>query len=153
MDEPAPVADPDARGPVGSTSGAPQIGAGERAAVTALVVVASALAAVVECFLVPFRVGTTLVPLSLVLVVGLSPFLCQLALIGTGSRLALALPPVVWLLVVIPLGTRRAEGDVVIPGGNWVSTALLLLGAATFAVSIAAQLSGPGVLWRWRSRR
>lgn len=154
--DPAPepsVSEPPPASPAPELSAAPRpLGLTSRVLVGVLVVLASALAAVVECFLVPLRLGQTLVPISLVLVVGLTPFLCQLARVGIDSRYALVLPLGVWLGVVGFLAAPRPDGDVILPAGNWVATALLIGGVLMFVLSIAGQLAEPGVGRRLLSR-
>lgn len=80
-----------------------------------LVLVLALLLAVWGAFLVPLRVGAMLVPASWVI-----------ALVGNGllgwaggrllGRAGAAGPGLLWLAVALTLGTKRAEGDLVVPG-------------------------------------
>jgi hypothetical protein len=84
----------------------------------ALVLVLTLLLAAWSAFLVPLRVAGTLVPVSLLLA-GVGT-----ALLGrTGGRVLRdrrgAVPPgLLFLVLALTLGSRRAEGDLVIAGGE-----------------------------------
>jgi hypothetical protein len=103
------------------------------AAAYGLVLVLSLLLAVWSCFLVPLRVGELVLPVAHVAVVA-----GNLALGLTGGRLVgrggAAGPGAVWLAVAMTLGSRRAEGDLVVPGTG-AGTAYLALGALAAAVA------------------
>jgi len=85
-------------------------------------------------FLTPLRVGGTLVPVSLVVVV-----VANLGLGVAGGRLmgraGAAVPGLVWLAVALLLGSQRAEGDLVISNGP-VGLAYLLLGVVSSTVAL-----------------
>jgi hypothetical protein len=106
--------------------------------------------ALVEVFWLPLRVAGVLVPVSVVAAVGGNLLLVPLAARLTGSRVAAALPALVWLTIAVAASIRRPEGDLVITGGGvsgFVNLAFLLLGvvAAAFAVGrvLAAPVSRP----------
>lgn len=101
-----------------------------------LVLAATALVATVESFYVLLRMGTVRIPVSVALAVLCHPLLTWLMRAATGSRLAMLAPFAAWLAVLSPLGLRRAEADLVIPGNNWVTDALLYGGSLRFVGSI-----------------
>ena len=105
----------------------------QRAWAYALVVLLTVLLAVWGSFLVPFRIGAVLVPVSwAVAVVG------NLALGRAGARVAgstgALVPGLLWLGLAYVLGSRRAEGDLVVPGTT-VGLVFLLSGAVASAVA------------------
>jgi hypothetical protein len=107
----------------------------------ALVLVLTALLAVWGAFLVPFRVGGTLVPVSLVIaVVG------NVVVGRAGARIAgssgAVVPGLLWVGLALLLSSRRAEGDVVVPGST-VGLAFLLAGALASALAYATAVVRP----------
>jgi len=121
-----------------------QLGPGTAAAAYGLVIVLAVLLAVWGVFLVPFRIGGYLVPVS-----------CGLALVGNlllgraGGRLlgrgGAAGPGVAWLTVVLVLSAPRREGDLVLPE-TLSGLGFLLVGSLTSAVvfGFTAVPTGPG---------
>ena len=84
-------------------------------------------------FLVPFRVGGSLVPVSwLIVLVG------NVAVGYAGGRLAgktgALVPGLLWLVLAFTLGSTRAEGDLVVPGST-VGMGFLLVGTLASAVA------------------
>lgn len=108
-----------------------------------LVAVGAVQAAVLEAFYLPLRIGTILLPVSVLAAVVLNVALPRLMVAATGSRLAGAVPDVLWLLIILVLSLGRPEGDVIVPG-NGVGLALLFLGALAGAVGTGRALSGIG---------
>jgi hypothetical protein len=106
-----------------------------RAVLGVLVVVAAVALAVIECFLVPLRVGTVPVPLCVPLAVAGNVVLARLAGRLTGRPLVGVLPPVLWLAVVLVLAAPRAEGDLIVPG---TLTGLVFLFAGAVAGAYGA---------------
>jgi hypothetical protein len=101
-----------------------------------LVVVLAALLAVWGAFLVPLRFGTTPLPLSWIVAIG-----GNLLLGFAGGRLlgrpgAIG-PGLVWLAIALTLGTKRAEGDLIVPGST-PGLVFLLVGAVASAVAWGA---------------
>ena len=104
-----------------------------RAVAYGLVVVLAALLAVWGTFLLPFRIGGELVPVS-----------CVVALVGNGllgragGRLlgaaGAAGAGVTWLAVVLVLSAPRSEGDVLLPN-TLVGLLFLVVGSLTSAVA------------------
>ena len=101
----------------------------------ALVLVLTVLLCLWAAFLVPLRIGTVRVPVSL-LVAGLGNVLLGRA----GGRLlgmpGVLVPGVLWIGLAYLLGTRRTEGDLVILGDT-VGTLFLVVGALGFAAAYA----------------
>jgi hypothetical protein len=105
------------------------------AAAYALVLVLTVLLAVWGSFLVPFRVGGTLVPACwAVAVVG--NVLLGRAAGRLAGRTGALVPALVWLAVAFTFGSKRAEGDLVVPGST-VGLVFLLVGALASAVAYA----------------
>jgi hypothetical protein len=100
-----------------------------------LVAVAAVALAALECFLVPLRVGTVPLPLSVPLALAGNVVLARLAGGLTGRPLAGVLPPVLWLATVLLLAAPRPEGDVIVPG---TLTGLVFLFAGTVAGAYGA---------------
>jgi hypothetical protein len=82
-------------------------------------------------FLTPLRIGTTLVPLSVLVGVGgiwaLSTFVAAV----TEIRWLSLLPGLGWLVLTFMAASRTTEGDLILTGNNWVATLYLLSGTAT----------------------
>ena len=108
-------------------------GTGFRVASYAVVLVLTVLLTLWGAFLVPFRVGGVLVPLSwVVAAVG------NVGVALLGSRLAgslgAAVPGLLWLGLVATLLPRKTEGDLVLPG-TYVALGYLLVGAVASAIA------------------
>ena len=108
----------------------------ERGWACAVLLLLTVLLALWGAFLVPFRVGGALVPVSLVIAAVGNVLVGRAAARLAGSRGALA-TGVLWLGVAFVLSSRRAEGDVVVPGSA-VGTGFLLAGALGSAVAYGA---------------
>jgi hypothetical protein len=103
-----------------------------RALAYALVLVLTVQLTLWGAFLVPFRIGGTLVPVSwLIAIAG------NIAVGAAGGRLAgrigAAIPAVVWIGLAFALGVRRTEGDIVVQG-TAIGLGFLVAGALTGAV-------------------
>ncbi len=125
-------------GPGSTTGGAPSAAA--RVFGALLVLAATVLVAVLESFLVVLRAGTVRIPLSVVLAALAHPILTWCMRQATASRLAMFGPFVTWAAVVLPLGSPRADGDLIITGNNWVSIAFLIVGVGAFTLSLGLLL-------------
>ncbi|MEU2348117.1 hypothetical protein [Modestobacter sp. NPDC049651] len=105
--------------------------------------------AVVEVFWLPWRPGGVPVPVSVLAAVVGNVLLVGAAHRLSRSRLVAVLPAVVWLGVALTAARQRSEGDLLITGGDGVTSIVnlgfLLLGvlAAAFAVGRAVT-AGPG---------
>lgn len=106
----------------------------------ALVCGSALLAGLFATLLTPLRVGTVLVPVSVLVAIAANVILPRLGRRLVDTTLAGALPYLCWLAAVIVLGlVPRPEGDVLLPGGGaqqWVSVGTLLAGAAAGAVTL-----------------
>ncbi|MFL6129312.1 MAG: hypothetical protein ACJ73E_09630 [Mycobacteriales bacterium] len=100
-----------------------------------LVGVAAVALAVLECFLVPLRVGTLPLPLSVPMAVVGNVVAARLAGRLTGRPVLGLLPPVLWMAVVLLLAAPRAEGDLIVPG---TVTGLVFLFAGAVAGAYGA---------------
>lgn len=105
-----------------------------------LVAVAAVGLAIVECFLVPLRIGTVPVPVSVPLAVVGNVVLARLAGRLTGRAAAAVAPPVLWLAVVLVLAAPRAEGDLVVPG-TLTGLVFLFAGAVSGAYGAASTIT------------
>ncbi len=106
----------------------------------ALVLVLTVLLAVWGAFLVPLRVGEHLVPVCWAIAVVGNGLLgtCGGRLLG---RLGAGLTGVLWMAIALTLGSKRGEGDLVVPGTT-AGLGFLLAGAVASAVAYG--LTSPG---------
>lgn len=106
----------------------------------ALVTVSGAFAGWIEALLVPYYIGSAIVPITLVFAIAGNWYLPRLSRTLVPKTAAAVLPFVAWLLVVLLIASAtRPEGDVILPGGDtdkYVSYGLLLLGGLAGIVSI-----------------
>ena len=93
------------------------------------------LLAAVGAFLTPYRIGSVLVPISVVLVVTGILGLTQFAHEVTGHTWLSLIPGLIWLLISFGWSARTNEGDLVLVEQNWVATVYLLAGAVTIGVA------------------
>lgn len=107
-----------------------------------LVAAAAVESAVLEVFYAPLRIGTVLLPVSVLGALVLNVLLPKLMLTATGSRWSPIVPAALWMVVVVGLSMGRPEGDVVLPG-DWVGLLLLFGGAASAAYGVARALPQP----------
>ncbi len=105
-----------------------------------LILAATLLVALVEAFYVPLRLGTVRLPVSAAIAVACHPALIWGMRAATMSNLAMCTPLALWLAVLLPLSLRRADGDLIITGDNWVATVLLFGGTLLFVGSLAMML-------------
>jgi hypothetical protein len=101
----------------------------------ALAVWASLLLSLVAAFWTPLRIGSVLIPVSLVLV-GLGNWLLVRFAYRVTGKVGLSLiPALAWLVLTLVLSQKTTEGDLVLAGNNWVANAYLFVGslAAAFA--------------------
>ena len=92
------------------------------------------LLAMTGAFLTPYRIGSVLIPLSLVLVVAGLAILTRFAHSVTDHVGLSLIPGAVWLIFSLILSSRTAEGDLVLVQQNWVATGYLLVGSVTIGV-------------------
>jgi hypothetical protein len=121
----------------GTAAAAP--GAPERIGAV-FVALTGALAGLLEALLVPYYIGTVIVPVAVLLAVASNIALPRLARSLVPTTLATAAPFVAWLLVMIGFGViARPEGDVILPGGTglqWVTYGVLLGGALVGTINL-----------------
>ena len=97
------------------------------------------LSAVIEVVLVPVRIGTTVVPVSVALAVLGNICVPVLSRRAVPTTLAAALPAVAWVVTVLGLSQARPEGDVLLVGTAplvYVTYALLGVGIVTAMVTV-----------------
>jgi len=104
------------------------------------------LAAALEILLVPLRVGTVMLPLSVLFAVVGNVLLARAARVFSQRMSAAVAPFVAWLVPTVVLALApRPEGDVLVPGSGgeqWVFYALLLGGTLTGTVTLVLS-AGP----------
>jgi hypothetical protein len=105
-----------------------------------LIAVTAAGLAVVECFLVPLRIGSVPFPITILLAVAGNIVLAKLSARQTGSIAGAAVPPVLWLLVVIVLSLPRPEGDLIVEG-SLTGLVFLFAGAVAGAFGVASEIT------------
>ncbi len=114
--------------------------------IVALIAACALLLGTLEVFLIPFYVGSVLVPVAVVLAIAGNLVLPRWAYAAVPSGGVAALPFVAWLLPVLALPLYpRADGDVLVLGGGaqqWTFYGTVLLGCAAGFASIL-QLTGP----------
>lgn len=112
-----------------------------RAGGLALVALLTVLLALWGAFLIPFRVGSALVPLSwVVALVGNTGL--GVAAGRLGGKPAIVLAAGLWLALSFSLGARRPEGDLVVTGGA-VGLGFLLLGAVGSSIAFGLHSTRP----------
>ena len=111
-----------------------------RVAAGVLISLFSVWLAVVEAFLVPLRIGTVPLPLSVLLAVAGNAGLTKLAVRQTGSIVCGVLQPVLWLLVIVVLSLPRPEGDLIVPG-SLTGLVFLFAGAVAGAYGVASEIT------------
>jgi hypothetical protein len=86
-------------------------------------------------FMTPYRIGTTLVPVSVVLVIVGNAALIWFSYCTTRNKFLALLPGLVWLGLAYLGADRTTKGDLVLYQKNWVGTVYLFAGAGTVAVA------------------
>lgn len=103
------------------------------------------LSATFEILLIPLRIGSTLIPITIVLVVAGNVLLPRLSR-NLNSATSGALPPIIgWMIVLSTFISSRPEGDVLLPGGGnvqYVSYGLMLAGMLAGVTSVLLSSRG-----------
>ncbi len=118
----------------------------ERTAGGVIVALGAGAVALIECFLVNLRAGTTPVPISLVLAVVVNLLAPWPMVRVTGSRPAGFVPVLLWLVVALLFSSRGPGGDVVVPG-NWQGISFLFVGAGAAVIGVVIAMP-PGRMRR-----
>jgi hypothetical protein len=114
-----------------------------------LYAVIAILAAATTVLLIPFRIGTVLVPVSIVFAVAANVLLPLLVRQVVQRSLAAALPVAAWFLTLAAMAGSRPEGDVLVPGGK----AYASLTYVFYAVAIVGIGAGVVTVVRSEPRR
>ena len=108
---------------------------------------AAAWLALVEVFWLPWRIHGVPVPVSLLAAIAGNVLLVDAARRFSGSRLVAVLPALVWLGIAVAATIRRPEGDLLLPGGDVVTSTVnlgfLLLGVVAAAFAVGRALGTP----------
>lgn len=107
--------------------------------------VLGALSAAFDVLLVPSRIGSTLVPIAVVLAVAGNILLPRLAMTFTRTAAGAVVPVVSWIVVLAVLASARPEGDVLLPGSGtvqFVSYGLMIGGLLSGLVTLGVLASG-----------
>jgi hypothetical protein len=107
------------------------------------------LAAAATVLLIPLRIGTVLIPVSIAFAVGANVVLPLLVRQLVQRSLAAALPVAAWFLTLAVMTVSRPEGDVLIPGGK----AFASLTYVFYAAAIAGIAAGVTTVVRSEPRR
>lgn len=111
-----------------------------RAAATTLLMLGAAVLAVIECFLLPLRIGSVPVPVSIPVAVALNLWLPQVAHRMTGWRTSGVTVAVAWVVIAVVASMPRPEGDLII-SSTWRGIGFLLLGGLAAAYAVGRVLS------------
>jgi hypothetical protein len=95
---------------------------------------AAVLLSLAGAFLTPLRIGSVLVPVSLVLGIGGNLATMWFAHRVTLNRYLGVLPGVVWVVITLRLSISTSEQDLVLYQGNWVAVTYLFAGCGVVAV-------------------
>ena len=109
----------------------------------ALAIWASVVLALLGAFWTPLRIGTVLIPISLVIVAAGNWLLVRLAHRATGALGLSLVPALAWLVVTLLLAQKTTEGDLVLAGNNWVANAYIIVGSLSAAFA-AYRVMNPG---------
>ena len=113
---------------------------------TVAAVTAAAWLALVEVLWLPLRVGTVLLPVSLVAAVVGNLVLVQGVHRLSDSRVIAVLPAVTWIVVAVAASYRRPEGDLLVPAAGdlgLLGLLFLLSGVVAAAVAVGRVLAAP----------
>jgi hypothetical protein len=91
----------------------------------------------------PFRIGTALMPVAILLATAGNAALIWFAYVVSGSRRLALLPGVVWIIASFVWSGRTGEGDLVLTTSNWVGTLYLVSGWATIFFAAYRLLLAP----------
>ncbi|HEY0699281.1 MAG TPA: hypothetical protein VGD43_15895 [Micromonospora sp.] len=97
-------------------------------------VAAAVVTAALELLLASVRAGGVLIGVSVPLAILANVALSWFAHRATGRKWVVALPAVVWFVVMVVAAGGTNEGDYLLAGNNWVGLAMIVAGSMTFAV-------------------
>jgi hypothetical protein len=111
------------------------------------VVLAAALSALIEAFLVPLYAGTVIVPVAVVLALAGNLVFPRLARALVPRMLATVAPVLAWLAVMFVFLAGRPEGDIAFPGSPtgavWVFYGTLFGGVVAGIAAVATAAPAP----------
>lgn len=95
---------------------------------------------VVEIFLLPLTTaGGAHLPISLLVVLVANLLLPRIFVKGLGLSWAWFIPPLIWIIVVLPSSTVTSDGDLLLPGKSYSSTLnMIYLGLGAIAAIVGA---------------
>lgn len=108
-------------------AGVPQPTTTDRVLGGVLVALIALLLAILECFYVNARSGTTVVPLVQILTPLLNAALPWVMARASGTPRLCPVPVGIWVIVALVFASSGPAGDVIVPG-NWQGQSFLILG-------------------------
>jgi hypothetical protein len=102
---------------------------------TAVGVLLGSATGVWEVFLSPLYVGRVPLPVAPVLAIATNLGLVWFTYFVTGHKGLALLPGVAWFAVMIISASKTTEGDVPIPGSDWMGLLAVLLGALAWGIA------------------
>ncbi|QOC95157.1 hypothetical protein [Micromonospora craniellae] len=136
------VAPPEHQSPPPARAWRRPVDIGLRALGGLVALVAGAVTAVLELLLAPLRVGGYLVGVAVLVAVLANIVLSWFAMETVGSRWAVVLPALPWVVIMVAAADRTTEGDVLLIG-NWVGLLVVVAGSMTFAVMAFRSILAP----------
>jgi hypothetical protein len=100
-----------------------------------------------EVFLSPLYAGAVPLPVSPVLAIGTNLGLVWFTYTVTGRKGFALLPGVAWFAAMLIGATKTGDGDVPIPGNDWMGLAAILLGGLAWGIAgyrLILPTVGPG---------
>jgi hypothetical protein len=99
----------------------------------------AALASAITVLLVPLRIGTSVLPLSVLMALVTTIGVPVLSRRVVDHVLASVLPLIAWIATLVGLSTQRPEGDVLLPGTSpleYVTYAVMIVGVIAGLVTV-----------------
>ncbi|MFI5494925.1 hypothetical protein [Actinoplanes sp. NPDC051859] len=100
-----------------------------------VLVLATVFSALLELYWSPLRIGQVPIGVAILFAAVANYALCWFAEAAVGRRSAVAVPWVLWTVIMFfAAGFRTTEGDYLVGPEDWVALAMILVGSLTFAV-------------------
>jgi hypothetical protein len=100
-----------------------------------VVLLATLFSSILEIFLTPLRVDGFPIGVAIPAAIVGNVALAWFAVTTTGRKRAIGAPWLLWtVLMFFAAGAKRAEGDYLINGNDWIALIMILAGSLAFAV-------------------